>query len=91
MTVNLDERTVTANGDSIRLTYKEFELLRLFLTHPGLVFSREQLFSAVWGMDHLAESRTVDAHIRSLRQKLGASGEHIQTVRSVGYRMEDAP
>ena len=70
------------------LTYKEFEILRLFLSNPGIVFTRDQLFSNVWGSDYVGESRTVDVHIRTLRQKLGVYGERIETVRNVGYRME---
>ena len=88
LTLNPDERTVTLDGSRINLTYKEYELLHLFLTSPGTVFTRDRLFTEVWGMDHLAESRTVDMHIRTLRQKLGPWGERIQTVRGVGYRLE---
>ena len=86
----LDEesRTVTADGENITLTYKEFELLRLFLSHPGTAFSRDQLMADVWGIDYCGETRTVDMHIRTLRQKLGIYGEKIETVRGVGYRME---
>ena len=86
----LDEEshTVTADGESVALTYKEFELLRLFLSHPGTAFSRDQLMADVWGTDYCGETRTVDMHIRPLRQKLGAYGEKIETVRGVGYRME---
>ena len=86
----LDEesRTVTADGENITLTYKEFELLRLFLSHPGTAFSRDQLMADVWGIDYCGETRTVDMHIRTLRQKLGTYGEKIETVRGVGYRME---
>ena len=58
------------------LTYKEFELLRLFLSHPGMAFTRDQLMEKVWGMDYCGETRTVDMHIRTLRQKLGEYGEH---------------
>lgn len=86
--VNLDEHTVTADGKKIALTYKEFELLRLFLSHPGMAFTRDQLFNEIWGMDYCGETRTVDMHIRTLRQKLGAYGAWIQTVRNVGYRLE---
>ena len=70
------------------MTYKEFELLRLFLAHPGMVFTREKLMEIIWGMDYLGETRTVDVHIRTLRQKLGERGDCIQTVRGVGYRWE---
>lgn len=88
LVVNLDEHTVTADGEKIQLTYKEYEILKLFLSHPRVVFTREQLFSEVWGSDYVGESRTVDMHIRTLRQKLGSYGELIETVRNVGYRME---
>ena len=86
--VNPDEHTVTANGARVELTYKEFEVLRLFLQHPGMAFTRDQLMEKVWGMDYYGETRTVDMHIRTLRQKLGPCGEHIETVRGVGYRWE---
>ena len=88
VTLNLDERTVTADGQRVALTYKEFELLRLFLAHPGVAFTRDQLFNDIWGMDYCGETRTVDMHIRTLRQKLGRCGGMIETVRSVGYRLE---
>lgn len=86
--VNIDEHTVTIDGERITLTYKEFELLRLFLSHPGMVFTRDQLFNEVWGMDYCGDTRTVDMHIRTLRQKLKDYGELIETVRNVGYRLE---
>ena len=70
------------------MTYKEFELLRLFLSHPGMAFTRDQLFNEVWGMDYCGDTRTVDMHIRTLRQKLKDCGELIETVRNVGYRLE---
>ncbi len=83
--------TVHANGLRVELTLKEFELLRLFLQHPGRVFTRDQLLERIWGTDYLGETRTVDVHIGTLRTKLGSCGEHIQTVRGVGYRMEEKP
>ncbi len=88
LVVNLDEHTVTADGERINLTFKEFELLRLFLSHPGIAFTRDQLFNDIWGADYIGESRTVDMHIRTLRQKLGSYGSMIETVRGVGYRLE---
>ena len=88
LTVNLDRRTVTVDGERVTLTFKEFELLRLFLSHPGIAFTRDQLFNEVWGMDYCGETRTVDMHIRTLRQKLGRGGDMIETVRNVGYRLE---
>ena len=87
--VNLDERTVTANGHRVNLTFKEFELLKLFLSHPKMVFTRDQLLSNVWNIDYAGETRTVDVHIQTLRQKLGDCGRMIETVRNVGYRLED--
>ena len=86
--VNLDQHTVTADGERVALTFKEFELLRLFLSHPGMAFTRDQLMAEIWGTDYLGESRTVDMHIRTLRQKLGKYGDMIETVRNVGYRLE---
>ena len=87
--MNPDEHTVTVRGKRVELTLKEFEMLRLFLTRPGMVFTRDRLLSDVWGVDYDGETRTVDVHIRSLRQKLGNDGEMIRTVRGVGYRLED--
>lgn len=88
LVVNLDEYTVSADGKRIPLTYKEFELLRVFLSHPGMVYTREQLFAQVWKMDYMGDSRTLDSHIRTLRQKLEDYGKMIETVRNVGYRWE---
>ena len=88
LVLSLDEHTVTADGERIQLTYKEFEILKLFLLHPGMVFTRDKLFNDVWGADYIGETRTVDMHIRTLRQKLGVYGEMIETIRNVGYRME---
>ena len=86
--LNPDEHIVTANGARVELTYKEYELLRLFLQHPGMAFTRDQLMEKVWGTDYFGETRTIDMHIRTLRQKLGDCGEQIGTVRGVGYRLE---
>lgn len=86
--VNIDAYTVTVNGERIQLTYKEFELLCIFLARPGRVFSREQLYTQVWNMDYLEDSRTLDMHIKTLRQKLGNYGKLIETIRNVGYRLE---
>ena len=80
--------TVSVDGEKIQLTYKEYEILKLFLSHPRTVFTREQLFSEVWGLNYVGETSTVDMHIRTLRQKLGKYSELIETVRNVGYRME---
>ena len=86
--MDLSGRTVTVDGERAALTYKEFELLRLFLSHPGVAFTREQLMSDIWGTDYCGESRTVDLHLRPLRGKLGPYGDRIETVRGVGYRLE---
>ena len=86
--VNQDEYTVMVDGKRVQLTYKEFELLCIFLSHPGLVYTREQLFAKVWKTDYMGDSRTLDSHIRTLRQKLGDYGKMIETVRNVGYRWE---
>ena len=79
-------RQVLIDGQEIALTPKEFEILCLLLANPGLVLSRSQIQDRVWGMEYLGETRTVDVHIRTLRQKLGPCGEYIETVRGVGYR-----
>lgn len=86
--LNLDERTLLLDGQRVMLTYKEFELLNLFLSHQGMAFTRDQLFELVWKSDYLGDSRTLDMHIRTLRQKLGEYGHSIETVRNVGYRWE---
>ena len=88
LVLNPDEHTVTVDGERLILTYKEYELLYLFLSQPGIAFTREQLLSSVWNTEYLGETRTVDMHIRTLRQKLGKYGHSIETVRNVGYRLE---
>lgn len=88
LTVDLAEHTVMADGRRLTLTFKEYELLRLFLSHPGVAFTRERLLDSIWGGGYTGETRTVDMHIRTLRQKLGSYGGMIETVRGVGYRLE---
>lgn len=90
--IELDEKRhiVTRNGSPVELTLKEYELLRTLMSHKGLVFTRDQLLSDIWGFDYDGETRTVDVHIRTLRAKLGESGEQIQTVRGVGYKIENS-
>ncbi|MBO5657550.1 MAG: response regulator transcription factor [Agathobacter sp.] len=88
LVLNKEERTVTLDGVRANLTYKEYEILYLFLSQPGVAFTREQLLVKVWKTDYLGETRTVDMHIRTLRQKLGNYGQYIETLRNVGYRME---
>ncbi len=87
--MDLTTHRVTVDGQNVELALKEFEVLRLLLSQPGVVFTRERLLSEVWGMDYDGETRTVDVHIRTLRAKLGAAGEAVETVRGVGYRMGD--
>ncbi len=82
-------RTVTADGEAVLLTYKEFELLSLLLSRPGEVFTRDRILSSVWGTEFGGESRTVDVHIRTLRAKLGRCGDMIKTVRGIGYKVEE--
>lgn len=86
--MNLGEHIVTADGIRVQLTLKEFELLHTFMTNPGRAFTREQLLSSVWSEDFMGETRTVDVHVGTLRQKLGSCGKYIRTVRGVGYRLE---
>lgn len=86
--LNLSEHTVTVSGERVTLTLKEFEVLRVMLENPGQVFTRDRLLGEIWGYDFDGETRTVDVHMRTLRQKLGPCGDYIVTVRGVGYRME---
>ena len=88
--VLIDEgkRAVTAGGENVELTYKEYELLKLLVSDPGLVFSRQQILEKIWGIDFKMDTRTVDMHIKTLRQKLGACGAIIQTVCNVGYKAQ---
>ena len=87
--ITLDDvaRTVTVDGEPVELTFKEYSLLHFFLEHPEEVLARERIMKDVWDTDNLLESRTIDMHVRSLRQKLGAAGEAIRTVRKVGYKL----
>jgi len=78
----------TVDGTDTELTYKEYELLRLFLSNAGIVLSRENIMNAVWDTEFAGESRTIDMHIKTLRRKLGDAGSHIITIRNVGYKLE---
>ena len=82
-----ETRTVTVEGETVELTFKEYALLHFFLEHPEEVLARERIMKAVWDTDDLLESRTIDMHVRTLRQKLGEAGESIRTVRKVGYKL----
>jgi len=80
-------REVSTEGVPVKLTYKEYELLHCLMINAGLVLSREKIIETVWGYDFEGESRTVDMHIKTLRQKLGTSGKLIKTIRNVGYKL----
>ena len=90
ITLDPSRHSVTAAGQSVLLTLKEYDLLHLLMRSPGQVFTREALLSSVWGADFIGESRTVDVHIGTLRTKLGRCGGQIRTVRGVGYKLEAA-
>lgn len=85
--LDYQKRTVKVEGESISLTYKEFELLYLLLKNKNMVLSRDIILNKIWDYSYEGETRTVDVHIRSLRQKLGKSGYFIQTIRNVGYKI----
>lgn len=86
--VTLDDqrRSVTVGGIAVELTFKEYELLKLLMSRPGTVFSRQQILEKIWGIDFDMDTRTVDMHVKTLRQKLGSHGSIVQTVRNVGYK-----
>ncbi|MGN0369554.1 MAG: response regulator transcription factor [Butyrivibrio sp.] len=88
ITMDTEKRSVYAGDNSVELTYKEFELLKLLLKNAGIVLRREIIMERVWGADFEGESRTLDMHIKTLRQKLGEYGSMIKTVRNVGYQVE---
>ena len=85
--MNIKKHEVTVNGKEVALTLKEFELLEKMMLNKGIVLTRDQLLTEIWGYDFDGETRTVDVHVRTLRQKLGEKGDLIQTVRGVGYRV----
>lgn len=90
LTVDSARHLVQVGGESISLTLKEFQLLTLLLEHRDTVFTRDNLLSTIWGYDFDGSSRTVDVHVRTLRQKLGSAGAYIQTIRGIGYKIGDA-
>ena len=85
--MDVEKRAVYVNNDAVELTYKEYELLSLLIQNAGRVLTREQIMDRIWGYDYGGSSRTLDMHIKTLRQKLGDSGSRIHTVRNVGYRL----
>ena len=86
--INHEKREVTVEGAPVELTYKEYELLTMFVRNHGIVLHREAIMDQVWGTDYEGESRTIDMHVKTLRQKLGAYGNRIKTIRNVGYVIE---
>lgn len=85
--LQVSSHQVTVEGEKVELTLKEFELLKYLMDNSGIVLTRDQILTGIWGYDYSGETRTVDVHIRSLRQKLGICGDLIETVRGVGYRI----
>ena len=85
--IQVKQHQVLAKGEKVTLTLKEFELLKFLMENKGIVLTRDRLLGHVWGYDFDGETRTVDVHVRTLRQKLGECGELIETVRGVGYRI----
>ena len=88
ISLDSERREVHVDGELCELTFKEFELLKLLMVNAGIVLHRDTIMSDVWGTDYEGESRTLDMHIKTLRQKLGEAGNMIKTVRNVGYKME---
>lgn len=86
--LNPSAHMAMVDGEAVDLTYKEFEMLYMLMANPGRVFTRQQFLTSIWDQDYDGETRTVDVHVRNLRQKLGKCGDYISTVRGVGYRME---
>ena len=86
--IDTGTRVVSVDGSNIDLTYKEYELLKLLVSHPGIVYSRQQILEKIWCIDFKMDTRTVDMHIKTLRQKLGEQGSIIQTIRNVGYKAQ---
>ena len=91
ISLDVERRKVTVAGERCELTYKEYELLKLLMNNAGIVTPREEVLSKVWETDFEGESRTIDMHIKTLRQKLGSSANRIKTVRNVGYLFETSP
>lgn len=88
LVINNEKREVSIDRKTVGLTYKEYELLSLFVANRGIVLTREMIMDVVWGTDYEGETRTIDMHVKTLRQKLGAYGTRIKTIRNVGYVIE---
>lgn len=91
LTVNPEKHIVRVDGNDVALTFKEFEMLCLLLKHRDMVITRDQFLNQVWGYNFDGENRTVDVHIRTLRQKLGTAGSYIRTIRGIGYKIGENP
>lgn len=89
ISVDNDKRVAYIKDKPYNLTYKEFELLKLFISNAGIVLSRENIMNRIWGTEYVGETRTVDMHVKTLRKKLGKFGDMIKTVRNVGYKIEE--
>ncbi len=90
LSIDTQKRQVTVEGAEVQLTLKEYEMLLLLMGNTGIVLSRDRLLERIWGYSYEGESRTIDVHIRTLRQKLGAAGEYIETIRGVGYKFKES-
>ena len=88
LVVNPEKHLVTVNGNAVSLTHKEFELLSVLIINRGIVLTRDAIMNRVWGTDYEGETRTIDMHIKTLRQKLGEYGSRIRTIRNVGYTIK---
>ena len=89
LVMDLEKHRVSVQGEPVELTFKEFELLCYLMENEGIVLTREQILTKIWGYDFDGETRTVDVHIRTLRRKLGAAGAYIETIRGAGYKLEE--
>lgn len=89
ITVKTESRTVLVGGEEVSLTFKEYEMLVYLLKNENRVVSRDELLSEIWGYDYTGETRTIDIHIRTTRQKLGAAGGYIKTIRGMGYKISE--
>ena len=87
--MNTDRHLVSVNGNDVTLTNKEYELLKYLLSHKGRVFTRAQILETIWGYEYEGESRTLDMHVKTLRQKLGEAGKYIITIRNVGFVLKE--